>query len=136
MQKNLLQDRVSVKYNRTELSDFNENEYGEDEMNVNGIQNEGNRFPIYNNNNNKNNNNINDNNDRIYTNKSINNYWNRKSDEIRSNFSELLPETQEFDKYGEHENEGEGREGREGGQRGGARGGRDDRQGSTARYRN
>ena len=80
----------------------------------------------------------------MYTNKSIDNYWSRKSDDKRSNFSDLLPETQEFDKYlggeseneNENENEVEGGEGREGGQRREARGGRDGRQGTTARYRN
>ena len=108
-------------------------------------------YPIYNsdisNDGNNNNNNDNDNNnDQIHTNRSINNYWSSKSNDDRSNFSELLPETQEFDKYleGENENEvevevevedreggeGEGRRGRE------VRGGRDRRLGSTARYSN
>ena len=163
MEKNLLQDRVSVKYNRTELSNLNENE--NDNANKNDNANDGgndyvmmnenrngkeivNHCRTYNNNNDNNNNNYdnnnnNNNNDNDQTNS--NHYWSSKFNDNRSNFSELLPETQEFDKClgGENENEVEveveveveGSEGSEG--RGGeGREGRDWRQGFTARYRN
>jgi hypothetical protein len=155
MQKNLL-DRVSVKYNRTELSNSNSNENENENRNVMMNENRdgneiGNNYFTYNNN--YDNNNNNDDN-QINAKKSINNYWNSKSDYNRSNFNELLPETQEIDKYlgGENETEvevedyvkrGEEREGGGGGgkvrREGEAReerGGRDGRQGSTARYSN
>ena len=114
MQKNLLQDGISVKYNRADVENVNTNKNENDDNDYDRNRNKNNNYineNINENENNRgsgNNDGVNNfiNNDNLRNKKSNNqiisnsiNYWNSESKGNRSNFFENLPETQDLDRF-------------------------------------
>ena len=118
MQKNLLQDGISVKYNRADVENRNKN--NNDDNGSNGNRNGNNDYINKNINENEhehenencrgsgNNDGVNNSiNNTNLNNKKINNqtisnsinYWNSESKGNRSKFSDILPETQDLDRF-------------------------------------